>query len=1767
MKSYTLKILLLITSLSVISCMPDSATKFKEDPPKKAPVDTSGGTVEVPIDFHPTNPMLCPSGNGSTTTEGTGVDLVTAAAIPANFVVDIAYRSTPYSIDGANNPNHEFIMRGDGTDSISNLSGEASAFCILADDSATTQYHPYEFAGIETFVDAFNFGVVTWSIAPTLPTGLSLSADGDIIGNTTGYNQLAAYTLTATNGTTGSVATGQIEIASATPLKMILDADPDNDEDVAFFYTQYPSATYTAVVDSTDDLLPNHYIVNARGALALITFIDYSENTVHLEIKTPLADADEKFFVENEAIDQFNPDQVTNAAARVFNAPVTTILNFFATVKTGQNLRGTYNDDFALHWKEDSGFTDATASDGLTPATGEEVQRYVRCSYTPDLAGFGIDFLNGENNTVTELSDINNWGTIITAAGVEVPNYVAGTLDRICEFDGIVTSSFDTKTITTKVYSYSGEEETTSFKLQAGDIKQPRPLRNTATEDDTEFFFHYQYAGSDSTKLIITVDDVTSFKYNSQVPDENKISNGRGTSGVITFINEVDKKLFVTLENNQAYAFVSGDEVDNTGTFLAAQTVITDLEYTFELGKVAGATTYFEPKIALVRAAVPIDISASGLVITPFGSNEFSEGFLKQISLNGSLSIMDDSNAIQSRTISAITLTPNNHSLTVSSAFTGGIPSNVSELAYVSPFEHAYTTEAAATSLVGYCDPGASVAGCAAGGTCRTITDEATCNADPGNATGVKWISERGSISYSISNYSGVSTSTCAGLCDTNDQVLAGTTTAPQIVFKPGSKVTDDNHGRIAITNNLISLLPTQSFEVTASDFEGNEATADFKFSVSAPPANLSMTRNLLLNVPSGSAFAIGTYVSSNFSDPDDPEAEPGVGIVKDIIPANENGYEYLDIQVISGTFKEFDDLDNRPRFNSQKTYILGDGIIKYNAAVEFDSDIDAVEYKDSLKCATSKEYNRFVEAGFADFDPVGSSNDTVRGTIAYQYNSGGGNGATLLRPTIGNRVYLRVEKGDINTAKSLSAANCGTGAFAGNHTISEIISDNLYLNYTADADIKAGLNITSDDAGTPRAAGIIHQTAATNDRAYIGQYYHAADGVFLEGQDIDNINPYVAQEKAITTIGHHQAFFLYRYEEAAINFHLSIGTESDGEIPEDTVIEFLEHDGNGYCQAPSATPTPCSGGTTDCSEHTTRTACEGDNAFTNTGANPEGLIGGVKWISTETATPPIGLTFDTITGRIFGEPEVNSDGQKYILRVTNPYGSVEHIFELKVYNQVKLALMNDDPEIAPDRVSPASYRLHQMGFGMATVPCRVTQEAIDASINASTAPEIASAQDAVDLTCVLDAGETDLHINGIKMTLRAGEGMCSSFNHRPYSFYAWPHIVTANTALVNTGDFADPLCGSQAQNQVSTDANPAGTYPDTGAPPATGGSLDNPVDLCLSGNGGSDYRDLDPGNPNCDDGEVDFREQNFVATQFFCEDSGGAQTGDTTIASCEENNGVCDDSDPNQCDPSCAADCSQCATATTCEAVGTNSWTFTGDHNDSGNGGTATPVIGCEVTADAAVTTPAVSCAGSPGSCMDGAIRSDSLLATISDEDIASNVTFVNNESGAITPVDIVYDSPLSKGYGTNLKLANYMNKNDCSDGDYGFDWAQWINYSTGTASDGASNPFAGARNHYEYTCDGGAGTVARVRLLVRDFDSNFFVNDFIERFDLFHATDTTYTVVGQNPMDDGADEYCAFAPCNNRADLDDYYNNGTCGAGTIDFNFPAGNFPQDGL
>lgn len=1721
--------------------MPDSATKFKEDPPKKAPVVTSGGTVELPVDFNPITPILCPSGN-STATNSLG--LVPAAALPAVFSADTLFVTTPFSLDGTTNPNYEFVIKGDGVSTLTDLAGDTEVFCALADDEPTPQFYPY----VEEH--PFEEAGLVWSSSPSLPTGLTFGTtaenEGHIVGTLTGYNELTAYSISATNPVTGTVATGQIEIASTTPLKMILDSDTSNDEENAFFYTQYPDATFTAKVENSSTLIPNHYIVNEAGALARIDHVDYTTNKVHLTIQTPSATAPSKFFRENDEIDQFNPDQIA-AGARVFNTSVTVLEEFYAVVKTGASVGGAIGNDFALHWDSESGFISSTTTDGLTAAAGGEIEKWIRCSYTPSIEAFGIGFVNGEDTVITQFSDIDNWGTI--TSGTANFNLALGR-DRPCEFNGVVTAPFPKTEITTTVYSYSGEAESTDFKIEAGDIRQPRPLTNTSLANETNFFFHYQYQGtsaSDTTNLILTVGDASNFKYNSQVPDENKVSNGRGTSAVITYIDQATNKLFVTIENKFSYAFVVGDEIDNSGTFLSAETSIVDVEYTFELGKAAGANTYFEPKIALVRAAMELDISATGLVITPFGSNEFSTNLLKQVYLNGSISIMGDSGSIQSRTISAIDLTPNAHTITVSAAFSDGIPNNVSQLAYLSPFENAY--EASANENVGYCDAGA-IGTCNGGVSCRTHQTRTACLADPsytGSSDGIRWISEKGNIRYSINNYSGISTSSCSDRCDTNDQVLAGTPGTPQIVFKPGNKITDDNHGRIVIANDLTTLNSTQSFEITATGFTGNTSTTSFKFSVSAPPANLSMNRNLLLNVPSGSAFQIGSYVSSN-------NVDAGTGIIKDVITAVENGYEYLDIQVIKGQFSEFDDLDNRPTFSSQQTYVLGGGVIKYNAAVELGSIAAAQNFDDELKCTTNKRYNRFIDNESTDFDDDSANAATAaRGTIAYQWDTFSGD-TSLLRPTANNRVYLQVERGDLSTTDSLVAADCSNGTFGTPYPIGNIIADNMYLDYAADTDFIAGLNITSNDGVSNSGAGVIHSVNAANTRAYIGQYYHAADGIFLNGDDIDNINPYVASEQTVTNTGLDHTFYLYRYEEASIEFNLGIGLTSSGAIPSDTIVEFLEYDGGGYC-SPGEAVTTCGTGNTDCSSHTTRTQCENDANFTAT--FPEGTVGGVKWVPTEAATVPSGLTFDTTNGRIYGVPDVNADKQKYTIRVTNPYGSVEHDFSLKVYDKYEVILTNTDTDPKPD-----SYSIHQIGFGMASVPCRVTQEAIDTAVAGHP-----NAADVIDLTCVLDAGESDLNSFGLKLTINSGDGICSTVDHYPTSFFNYPYIRTAQSVVINTGDYSDPLCGSQPQNLQEGTSVVAGTYPSSGAAPATATAFEATGytafgDLCKSSALGSDYTDLDADFPNCDDGQVTHPTQLYSLTDFICQDGGGTPTTDTTPQQCRDNNGSCDNAAPNDCDASCSADCTTCTTEAACEGgVGGNTWVFAGNHNDfsATPAGSLAPARECVVSAVTATATDPTACGGSPGSCMEGAAKD-----IFTDEEVFQR-NYRTHSTVGNTPVNIVYTAPTDDNQTTNLKLANYMNANSCITSDYAFDWTNFISHGAEDPN-GAGHPFAGGRNYYEYSCNGGAGTIARIRLLVRDFDNTYKVTDLIERLDLPNA---------DNVMDDptGGTEFCPFPGCNDRSDWDNFFNTNTsCGNADLDFNFTqpdssVENFPREAL
>ncbi|MBK24024.1 MAG: hypothetical protein CME70_08495 [Halobacteriovorax sp.] len=1694
MKSFIFKILLITFSLTLASCMPDSLTKFKEDPPKKATnTDNSGGTVTViPPDLHPTAGLLCTSGNGSATIEATAANLVPSSSFAGTpFALDAGFLDEPYSEDGtAVNPRHEFVVIGDSTTEITSLINGTTVttgiICEYADDQVPTGFDNEELGNL-----------ITWSVLPALPTGLTQNGS-DITGTLTGFNELTAYAITATNSTTGTTYTENVEIASSRPI-----ASTD------IFYTQYNGTLYAIQVSDATNFIANHIVLNPNGAQATINFVDYGTNTLYTTISTTAGQEYQRYFKSADALAQIKPG---DAAIYANPVPGGTITDIWATLLTNAEIRGAGNDNFALHFTETSGFVDTSVSDGKTPADDELIE-WVRCSTSPDISSYGVRFLDGNlataSSSFTDITNVNNWGAPITNTATGDSQYVAGQMDKICEFDGRFSTPINKTTIGVSVFTYGSQLEdpvnpaTTSFKVQAKDtIAQPYPITNPiADNDDPEkhYYFHYRYVGSttDLAKLIITVDNSSQFRYDSTNPDENKISNGRGTQGTITFIN--GNQLFVTLDANGRSAFVKKDGVDNTATFLSQETVIEDIEYTFELGKDAVLNeTVFEPQIALIKGADTVDVSAAGTTITPFGKTEFSEDFLKQVRVGGTISILNEtSDTIESPRITAITLTPGSHSLTTA-AFGAGITSTVSRTAYLTPL-------------------------------------------DDSNG-------EQNTIVYSINNYLGVA-SVAGTNSDSSDLVLMGSTGAPQIVFKPGDRINPDaasggaantTHGQIAITNEITSTLGRQEFLITATDLEGETADADFNFSVSAPPANLTMNRNLLLNVPSGTAFKVGSYISSNNDD-------PGFGIVKDIISSIETTspeYYYLDIQVVHGKFEEYDDLDNRSEFDSQKTYVLGDGVIQYNTAVEFATVAESQRFDDKFKCTTNKKYNRFLDgdAAITTYNDVDLTTAHVRGIVAYQWDNFAGDSSTL-RPTASNRLYLQLEKGTLSTGDTLRPADCSSsGSFtslaAG--TVTEVLADDIILAHGAAAGTGfiAGLNITSND-GADRGAGVVHSVNGNN--TYVGQYYHAANGLFLldgGGENIDNINPFAATEATITGVTLDHTFYLYRYEAASIEFELGIGKDGSGNLPSDTKIEFLTYDGQGFCSPGNST---CGTGATDCSSHTTRTACENDASF-------NGQLDDIRWVATEPASPPAGLTFDSTTGRISGTPTINADKEKFIVKVSNPYGSVSHEFELKVYDHFLITPTDTAQDPKPD-----SYKMHQIGYGMANVPCRVTQEAMDTATAGH-----ANASDVIDLTCVMDGGESDLFYKGLKLTAKTGDDMCTVLNHTPFYYYDWPYIQTDNVTRLyqNEGSFSDPLCGSQPEF-VET---PTGaSFYSSAATPATqagSGQTTPPADQCLSANGGGDFSDRATPGPNCDDGTVLFSTQTWSAQAFVCT-SNGSQTSDTTIADCQNNNGTCTGGTAGTCDASCNADCTACPTNATCTA-GASDWTWnsTGSHNDVGAGGADTPAMGC--TVEAAVEAD-VDCGGTQGLCIGGAGSEDQNL---SPTDLVNRATLAQVPAVGEVAATYNYAAPFDKGMSSNLFIANYMNRTACNTATYDFNWEtagadnDWLDYAADSPS-GASNPFAGGRNLYSYSCDGGSGPVARIRLLVREWDNNFDVTSGLE------ALTIGAWAGGAGPgnlMDDNdtASTRCAFPSCNNRGDWDDYFSSNTsCGNADLTFDF----------
>jgi len=329
--------------------------------------------------------------------------------------------------------------------------------------------------------------------------------------------------------------------------------------------------------------------------------------------------------------------------------------------------------------------------------------------------------------------------------------------------------------------------------------------------------------------------------------------------------------------------------------------------------------------------------------------------------------------------------------------------------------------------------------------------------------------------------------------------------------------------------------IPETEFTITTTTLLDKTIDSTLSISVNAPPAGLSITRNVLLHVPSSSAFEVGDAISSNSG---------GLGTITGKFKINATDadkntflYEFLEVKVTKGSFNDFDDLDNLLTFDSQKTYILGDGAYPYNLKLNV---ADSSQFKDPY-------YPDYI-AG-ENLLQVGGS-DRARIAFNDEVNN------TIFVTVYDTQTYaVNVEPTSLATSDTITAPNIsGTpsttiSSMEGNHLILQF-SSTAYLGLSSTA---KGYDITS--AGT--GIGMLHYFDATNTARV-----EVTEGTFNTTEDLDAISPHSGDNtELITNISNDYTLYFYRGVEGSAYITLDVSTDStvielDKELPAGLVAE-----------------------------------------------------------------------------------------------------------------------------------------------------------------------------------------------------------------------------------------------------------------------------------------------------------------------------------------------------------------------------------------------------------------------------------------------------------------------------------------------------------------------------------------------------------------------------------------------------------------------------------
>ncbi len=481
----------------------------------------------------------------------------------------------------------------------------------------------------------------------------------------------------------------------------------------------------------------------------------------------------------------------------------------------------------------------------------------------------------------------------------------------------------------------------------------------------------------------------------------------------------------------------------------------------------------------------------------------------------------------------------------------------------------------------------------------------------------------------------------------------------------------------------------------------------------------------------------------------------------------------------------------------------------------------------------------------------------------------------------------------------------------------------------------------------------------------------------------------------------------------------------------------------------------------------------------------------------------PAGLSTFSVSGvvaGIDGIPTGPSSKEKYVLTATNSFGSTTYEFFIKVYDHISLA----------DTTGSSSYILHKSGIANGRTPCRVTDDQMNNG-----------GIEVKDITCYLDAGEDELHWNGVKMNISVGDGMCQFVNETPYTF--WQYASGTSTPAMQFTHSVPAACTIGAPTVVT------GFSSDAAGVTASVTSLQN---LCTF-----DYatQRADPSLPNCDEGSPQSTQMTWSAQPFECVDTNlaNAVTADASAADCIANNAMCTGGAATGAEDEA-----------TCLALGGGEiWNLTiGSHNNAGANAAGTVQEG--TCSSAAGTVSTATCGGVAYNCLSGP-RTTWKSLNGNGGYLTGATTMVHNisVSGSSTSIEADYtDGYSGTDYQTNTFYSNYIKT--CSSGNYAPEVLDIQNYAIATLSsashiggDVTTATFAtttSSKPLYTYVCKSGAGTIkARINMVVRDFDRDFKVKlglcvnaTFTNQIDCENggSTWTTTTGIDRHDPDDAA-------------------------------------------